>query len=53
MKESKKEQIKDLLKSETEENQKKILLETAAEYGTEEWRESVLDLMKRMKLIKK
>ena len=51
MKESKKEQIKKLLINETQEDQQRFLLETAAECGTEEWRESVIDLMKRMKLV--
>ncbi len=49
--EDSKKKIKEILKTEPEENQKKILLETAAEFGSEEWKESVQDLMRRMNLI--
>ena len=51
MEESKK-KIKEILKTEPEEIQKKILLETAVELGSEEWKESVKDLMRRLGMLK-
>lgn len=50
MEESKK-KIKEILETKPEETQKRILLEAAAELGSEEWKDSVKDLMKRMGML--
>ena len=45
--------ILEILKGYDEENQKKLLLETAATIGSTEWQEAVKDLITRMDKLKK
>ena len=45
---TKNEQILELLKDEDDNSKKRILLESAAKLGDEEWAKAVRELMKRM-----